>query len=92
MNVDLIGYAHTPFGKLPGAEVEALMREVASTAITDAQLDASEIDAVVVAAGGPTVTRNPIATTPTAATTMPTNTMPRKRLLCSMKPLSESST
>ena len=48
MNVDLIGYAHTPFGKLPGAEVEALMREVASTAVTDAQLEANEIDAVVV--------------------------------------------
>ena len=48
MLVDLIGYAHTPFGKLPGAEVEALMREVATTAIGDAHLDAADIDAVVV--------------------------------------------
>lgn len=46
--VDLIGFAHSRFGKLPGAELEALMREVATEAVQDAGLQGSDIDAVVV--------------------------------------------
>lgn len=46
--VDLIGFAHSPFGKLPGVELENLMRDVAATAVADAGLSGAEIDAVVV--------------------------------------------
>ena len=31
--VDLIGFAHSKFGKLPGAEVETLMRQVAQECV-----------------------------------------------------------
>lgn len=46
--VDLIGFAHSKFGKLPGVELEALMREVAREAVEDAGLAGTDIDAVVV--------------------------------------------
>lgn len=46
--VDLIGFAHSPFGKLPGVELENLMRDVAATAVADAGLSGADIDAVVV--------------------------------------------
>jgi acetyl-CoA C-acetyltransferase len=46
--VDLIGFAHSPFGKRPGVELEALMREVAGDAVQDAGLRGEDIDAVVV--------------------------------------------
>ena len=46
MNVDLIGYAHTPFGKLPGAEVEALMREAGAQRVRTVR-DLSNRDRVV---------------------------------------------
>ena len=36
--VDLIGFAHSKFGKLPGVELETLMREVARDAVQDAGL------------------------------------------------------
>lgn len=46
--VDLIGFAHSQFGKLPGVELESLMREVAAAAVADAGLSGAEMDAVVV--------------------------------------------
>ena len=46
--VDLIGFAHTPFGRLPGADVETLMAQVAGEAIAEAGLEASDIDSVVI--------------------------------------------
>lgn len=46
--VDLIGFAHSPFGKIPEVEIENLMQEVANTAVADAELSGAEIDAVVV--------------------------------------------
>lgn len=46
--VDLIGFAHSRFGKLPGAELELLMREVAAQAVDDAGLAGTDIDAVVI--------------------------------------------
>lgn len=46
--VDLIGFAHTPFTRAPGAGIEDLMATVARDAVADAGLDASEIDAVVI--------------------------------------------
>src|SRR3990167_3675626 len=46
--VDLIGFAHSKFGKLPGAEVETLMRQVAQEAVQDAGLEGGDIDAVVI--------------------------------------------
>lgn len=46
--VDLIGFAHSKFGKLPGVELETLMREVAREAVQDAGLEGADIDAVVV--------------------------------------------
>ena len=46
--VDLIGFGHSPFGKLPGVELETLMRDVAREAVQDAGLDGADIDAVVV--------------------------------------------
>ena len=46
--VDLIGFAHSPFGKIPGAELEHLMRGVATEAVADAGLSGADIDAVVV--------------------------------------------
>ena len=46
--VDLIGFGHSPFGKLPGVELETLMRDVAHEAVQDAGLEGADIDAVVV--------------------------------------------
>lgn len=46
--VDLIGFAHSRFGKLPDVEVESLMRQVATDAVADAGLQGEDIDAVVV--------------------------------------------
>lgn len=46
--IDLIGFAHTPFTRAPGADLEGLMTTVAREAIADAGLDASDIDAVVI--------------------------------------------
>ena len=46
--VDLIGFAHSKFGKLPGAELETLMRQVAQEAVQDAGLEGGDIDAVVI--------------------------------------------
>ncbi len=46
--IDLIGFAHSKFGKLPGVELETLMRQVACEAVDDAGLEGADIDAVVV--------------------------------------------
>jgi acetyl-CoA C-acetyltransferase len=46
--IDLIGFAHTPFTRAPGADIEALMARVATESIADAGLEASDIDAVVI--------------------------------------------
>jgi acetyl-CoA C-acetyltransferase len=46
--IDLTGFAHTPFARQPEADIETLMAEVAATAIADAGLEPSDIDAVVV--------------------------------------------
>ena len=46
--IDLIGFAHTPFTRAPGADIEALMARAATEAIADAGLEASDIDAVVI--------------------------------------------
>lgn len=46
--VDLVGFAHTRFGKFPDRDVELLMREVAQQALEDAGVEAEEIDAIFV--------------------------------------------
>jgi acetyl-CoA C-acetyltransferase len=44
----IVGWAHSPFGKLEEPDVEALIARVARTAIEDAGIAPSEIDAVFV--------------------------------------------
>jgi acetyl-CoA C-acetyltransferase len=44
----IVGWAHTPFGKLEEPDVEGLIARVAGAAITDAGVAASEIDGVFV--------------------------------------------
>jgi acetyl-CoA C-acetyltransferase len=44
----IVGWAHTPFGKLEEPDVEALIARVAEAAITDAGIAAAEIDGVFV--------------------------------------------
>jgi acetyl-CoA C-acetyltransferase len=44
----IVGWAHTPFGKLEEPDVESLMARVARAAIDDAGVAASEIDGVFV--------------------------------------------
>ncbi len=44
----IVGWAHSPFGKLEEPDVEALMGRVASAAIADAGIGADEIDATFV--------------------------------------------
>ena len=44
----IIGWSHSPFGKLEDPDMEALIGRVAEAAITDSGLQASEIDAVFV--------------------------------------------
>lgn len=46
--VDLVGFAHTRFGKFPDRDVESLMREVAQQALEDAGVEAADIDAIYV--------------------------------------------
>lgn len=47
-NPRLIGWSHTKFGKLEHPDVEALMAEVALTAVADAGLAAGDVDQVFV--------------------------------------------
>lgn len=44
----IVGWAHTPFGKLEDPDVESLIGRVARAAIDDAGVDPAEIDAVFV--------------------------------------------
>jgi acetyl-CoA C-acetyltransferase len=44
----IVGWAHSPFGKLEDPDVESLIARVARAAIEDAGVDAAEIDAVFV--------------------------------------------
>lgn len=44
----IIGWAHTPFGRQPHEDVEALMAEVSTKAVADAGLGPEDIDAVSV--------------------------------------------
>jgi acetyl-CoA C-acetyltransferase len=44
----IVGWAHTPFGKLPDPDTESLIAQVAGPAIQDAGIAASEIDGIFV--------------------------------------------
>ena len=44
----IVGWAHTPFGKLEDPDVEALIARVAGAAIADAGLEPEQIDAVFI--------------------------------------------
>ncbi len=48
MTACIVGWAHTPFGKLEEPDVEALIERVAGAAIEDAGIDAAEVDGVFV--------------------------------------------
>ncbi len=48
INQSIVGWAHSPFGKLPDPDVESLIDRVAGAAIADAGLAPDEIDAVFV--------------------------------------------
>ena len=44
----IVGWAHTPFGKHEGKDVEALMLQVIDAALADAGVDAADIDRIYV--------------------------------------------
>ena len=46
MTAAIVGWAHTPFGKLDAVSVESLIVQVAREALDHAGLDASQVDAV----------------------------------------------
>jgi len=48
MTACIVGWAHTPFGKLEEPDVEALIARVAGAAITDAGIEPHEVDGVFV--------------------------------------------
>ena len=47
MTAAIVGWAHTPFGKLAGESVESLIVRVATEALADAGLAPSEVDEIV---------------------------------------------
>jgi acetyl-CoA C-acetyltransferase len=47
MTACIVGWAHTPFGKLSGETVESLIVGVANTALADAGVAASDVDEIV---------------------------------------------
>ena len=47
MTACIVGWAHTPFGKLAGESVESLIVKVASEALTDAAIAARDVDEIV---------------------------------------------
>jgi len=47
MTACIVGWAHTPFGKLSGATVESLIVQVASAALADAAVAAADVDEIV---------------------------------------------
>jgi acetyl-CoA C-acetyltransferase len=46
--VNIVGWAHTRFGRRPDADLESLVAEVAGPAIADAGLDVTDVDAIYV--------------------------------------------
>jgi acetyl-CoA C-acetyltransferase len=47
MSACIVGWAHTPFGKLAGQTVESLIVRVAGEALADAAIDAKDVDEIV---------------------------------------------
>ena len=47
MTACIVGWAHTPFGKLTGETVESLIVRVASEALADAGIAAKDVDEIV---------------------------------------------
>jgi acetyl-CoA C-acetyltransferase len=47
MSASIVGWAHTPFGKLTGETVESLIVRVAGEALADAAIDAKDVDEIV---------------------------------------------
>jgi acetyl-CoA C-acetyltransferase len=47
MSACIVGWAHTPFGKLAGETVESLIVRVAGEALADAAIDAKDVDEIV---------------------------------------------
>jgi acetyl-CoA C-acetyltransferase len=47
MTACIVGWAHTPFGKLSGESVESLIVQVANAALADAAIGASDVDEIV---------------------------------------------
>src|SRR5438105_9819769 len=47
MSTSIIGWAHTPFGRLEGETVESLVVRVATDALADADVAAADIDEIV---------------------------------------------
>jgi acetyl-CoA C-acetyltransferase len=47
MTACIVGWAHTPFGKLTGETVESLIVRVATEALADSGLEAKEVDEIV---------------------------------------------
>src|SRR4029078_8821518 len=47
MTACIVGWAHTPFGKLEGETVESLIVRVATDALADAGVAANDVDEIV---------------------------------------------
>src|SRR5918997_5637938 len=47
MTACMVGWAHTPFGKLEGETVESLIVRVANEALADAAIEAKDVDEIV---------------------------------------------
>ena len=47
MTAAIVGWAHTPFGKLNGESVESLIVQVAGEALTDAGISPADVDEIV---------------------------------------------
>src|SRR5260370_32325191 len=47
MTACMVGWAHTPFGKLDGETVESLIVRVTTAALADAGIAASDVDEIV---------------------------------------------
>src|SRR3569832_247806 len=47
MTAAIVGWAHSPFGKLSGETVESLIVKVATEALADAGIEAKDVDEIV---------------------------------------------
>jgi acetyl-CoA C-acetyltransferase len=47
MTASIVGWAHTPFGKFDAETVESLVVRVATEALVDAGISATEVDEIV---------------------------------------------